>query len=87
MHHKYVHYVKIDGVNYPFYYSNEPVINRTDILDLRYPDMYVLDIGETKADKTRLAEIYFQLPEDAAFFLIPKEDVQCIGSKPTDYKS
>lgn len=45
---KYMHYVTIERVNYPFYYSDSAVINPQDLLHPDDPTFYMLDLELTK---------------------------------------
>lgn len=83
--HEYEHYVLIKHKKYAFYYSDTAVFNPPDLEDPDYPDHYILDIGDTPEEKEALDSMYTRYPEDEAFFIVPKHDIQCIGAKPRNY--
>lgn len=81
---KYIHYVTIDAVKYPFFESNSPVININDLTHPNQGDTYLLDIGETKTQRKQLEKEFKKFSKEPDFLIIPKARITTIGSQPID---
>lgn len=81
---KYIHYVTINRVKYPFHESDSPCLNYKDMEHPKDKSSYLLDIGETNKQRKLLEKDFPPYKGDPAFLIVPKTDISTIGSQPTE---